>query len=424
MTVISKEFLKDGKSFVTKTEDTIATVVRTSTGAALTQTEIELAGDYYNSDLDEIDYAKIYNLKFGTNYLGKLGASDEWMAKALTDKTYKDIFKKATGKNSSNISSEEPETTNIYATIADNNKDANGTSTVNRGGSILRYPKNDVSGDYDYLKVCAYEYKPRGFAKSDKALQFNTLSGDYGDPEDKGLTKKKGSHTVFLPMEPQGLAEGNSADWGDNRLNALTAAFAQTAGNTIAGAEDGAVEAAKAFTQGIGENFKQIKNEVGPDKVAAYFAGEAVGNKGVFQRATGQVMNPNLELLFNGPTLRQFAYNFRFTPREQDEAQEVRKIIKFFKKAMAPIKSDTEMFLQSPHVFKLKYYYKNGQQHPFLNKIKTCALTSFQVQYAPDGSYMTYDDGSMTSYTVSMGFGELNPIYEKDINESSNDMGF
>jgi len=421
MTVISKEFLKDGKSFVTKTEDTIATVVRTSTGAALTQTEIELAGDYYNSDLDEIDYAKIYNLKFGTNYLGKLGASDEWMAKALTDKTYKDIFKKATGKNSSNISSEEPETTNIYATIADNNKDANGKSTVNRGGSILRYPKNDVSGDYDYLKVCAYEYKPRGFGEGGIGL-----TGDYGEPEDRGLTKKKGSHTVFLPMEPQGLAEGNSVEWGDNRLNALTAAFADAAGAGIEGAKDSAGKAIKQFMEASGDAANNIKKALGEDdgKIAAYFAGEAVGNKGVFKRATGQVMNPNLELLFNGPALRQFAYNFRFTPREQDEAQEVRKIIKFFKKAMAPIKSDTEMFLQSPHVFKLKYYYKNGQQHPFLNKIKTCALTSFQVQYAPDGSYMTYDDGSMTSYTVSMGFGELNPIYSKDIDEDSNDMGY
>ena len=419
MTVISKEFLKDGKSFVTKTEDTIATVVRTSTGAALTQTEIELAGDYYNSDLEEIDYAKIYNLNFGTNYLGKLGASDEWMAKALTDKTYKDIFKKATGKNSSNISSEEPATTNIYATIADNNKDANGTSTVNRGGSILRYPKNDVSGDYDYLKVCAYEYKPRNFGEGGIGL-----TGDYGEPEDRGLTKKKGSHTVFLPMEPQGLAEGNSADWGDDRLNALTAALANVAGDTIAGAEEGIAKATKEFMSGTGDTFKKIKNEIGSDKIAAYFAGEAVGNKGVFKRATGQVMNPNLELLFNGPTLRQFAYNFRFTPREQDEAQEVRKIIKFFKKAMAPVKSDTEMFLKSPHVFKLKYYYKNGQQHPFLNKIKTCALTSFQVQYAPDGSYMTYDDGSMTSYTVSMNFGELNPIYAEDNEEDTNDMGY
>ena len=97
MSVTSSQFLIDGKSFVTKTDETTATVVRTPTGAALTQTEKEVAGSYYNSALDEIDYAKIYNLDYGSNFLGKLGASDEWMAKALTDKTYKEVFKKATG---------------------------------------------------------------------------------------------------------------------------------------------------------------------------------------------------------------------------------------------------------------------------------------------------------------------------------------
>ena len=420
MSVTSEQFLIDGKSFVTKTDETTATVVRTPTGAALTQTEKEVAGSYYNSALDEIDYAKIYNLDYGSNFLGKLGASDEWMAKALTDKTYKDIFKKATGKNSSNISSEEPETTNIYATIADRNKDANGKSTANRGGSILRYPKNDVNGDYDYLKVCAYKYKPRRFGDSGQGL-----TGDY-DVGDKNLQKKEGNHTVFLPMEPQGLAEGNNVDWGDNRLNALQAQFANAAGAGIEGAKDSAGKAIKQFMEASGDAANNIKKALGEDdgKIAAYFAGEAVGNKGIFKRATGQVMNPNLELLFNGPALRKFAYNFRFTPREQNEAEEVRKIIKLFKKAMAPQRGDGEMFLKSPHVFKLEYMFKNGQQHPFLNKIKTCALTDFTVQYAPDGSYMTYDDGSMTSYTINMTFGELNPIYEDDIDESSNDMGY
>ena len=53
-----------------------------------------------------------------------------------------------------------------------------------------------------------------------------------------------------------------------------------------------------------------------------------------------------------------------------------------------------------------------------------CALTNFNVQYAPDGSYTTYDDGSMTAYNVSMDFAELNPIYENDFDDDSNDMGF
>jgi len=414
MSVTSSQFLIDGKSFVTKTDDTTATVVRTPTGAALTQTEKEVAGSYYNSVLDEIDYAKIYNLKFGSDFLGKLGASDEWMAKALTDKTYKEVFKKAVGKNSSNISFVSPETSDISATFTDN-KDANGRSTLNRGGTTLRYPLNEDKKDYDYLKVCAYEYKPRGFTSAGG----NDLTGDY---ETKGLQRKSGNHTVFLPMEASGLQESNSVSWGGDTLNALEAAAANIAGKTVAGAGEGMGEAFKGLMSGSKEAFDTIGG-VNSGDVAAYFAGQAVG-KNVFTRATGKVMNPNLELLFTGPNLRSFAYSFRFTPREDAEARMVRSIIKMFKKAMAPRRKGGKLFLESPHVFKLKYYFKGGQEHPFLNKIKTCALQNFTVQYAPDGSYMTYDDGSMTSYTINMTFGELNPIYESDIDESSNDMGF
>ena len=414
MSVTSSQFLIDGKSFVTKTDDTTATVVRTPTGAALTQTEKEVAGSYYNSVLDEIDYAKIYNLKFGSDFLGKLGASDEWMAKALTDKTYKEVFKKAVGKNSSNISFVSPETSDISATLTDN-KDANGRSTLNRGGTTLRYPLNEDKKDYDYLKVCAYEYKPRGFTSAGG----NDLTGDY---ETKGLQRKSGNHTVFLPMEASGLQESNSVSWGGDTLNALEAAAANIAGSTVAGAGEGIGEAMKGAVGGIKDGFSTLKG-IGSEDIAAYFAGQAVG-KNVFTRATGKVMNPNLELLFTGPNLRSFAYSFRFTPREDAEARMVRSIIKMFKKAMAPRRKGGKLFLESPHVFKLKYYFKGGQEHPFLNKIKTCALQNFTVQYAPDGSYMTYDDGSMTSYTINMTFGELNPIYESDIDESSNDMGF
>ena len=417
MSVTSEQFLIDGKSFVTKTDGDTATVVRTPIGAALTQTEKEVAGSYYNSALDEIDYAKIYNLEFGSNFIGKLGASDEWMGKALTDKTYKEVFKKATGKNSSNISFISPETSSVSSILSENT-DANGKSNTNRGGSILRYPLNEDQKDYDYLKVCAYEYKPRGFSEGG-------LTGDYGEPEDRGLSKKKGSHTVYLPMEASGLQESNNVSWGGESLNALEAAAANIAGKTISGASEGLGPAFKGLMGGSKEALTKVFGEGGVTSgdVAAFFAGQAVG-KNVFTRATGKVMNPNMELLFTGPNLRTFAYSFRFTPREDAEARMVKRIIKMFKAAMAPRRKGGQLFLESPHVFKLKYYFKNGQEHPFLNKIKTCALQSFNVQYAPDGSYMTYDDGSMTSYTINMSFGELNPIYEDDINESSNDMGY
>ena len=36
--------------------------------------------------------------------------------------------------------------------------------------------------------------------------------------------------------------------------------------------------------------------------IACFFASRAVWNNSLFTRATGKVLNPNLELLFNGPT--------------------------------------------------------------------------------------------------------------------------
>ena len=411
MTVTSDQFLLDGKSFVTKTDDNTATVVRTPTGSALTQTEKEVAGSYYNAALDEIDYAKIYNLDFGADFIGKLGASDEWMSKALTDKTYKDVFKKATGKDSPNISFASLATANLNWETTAQNTDANNKSTDRGGKFIGRYPLNKDRKKFDFLQVTAKKYKPN---------QFLGEGGMIQDAEDRNMASVG---SVYLPMQP-GLAESSNVNWGGETLNALEAAMANIAGSTIKGAGKGIGEAAKGAIGGTQDAMETLFGQGGisKDDVAAYFAGEAVG-KNVFTRTTGKIMNPNLELLFSGPALRTFNYNYQFTPREDREAKEIRSIIKFFKKNMAPIRKG-KLFLESPNVFKLKYIFKNGGQHPFLNKIKLCALQSFNVQYTPDGSYMTYDDGSMTSYTASMTFQELNPVYSDEIEMSSNDMGF
>jgi hypothetical protein len=149
--------------------------------------------------------------------------------------------------------------------------------------------------------------------------------------------------------------------------------------------------------------------------VATYFAGQAVGTN--FLGRSGIVLNPNLELLFQGPKLRSFRYNYTFTPRDEEEAREIRRIIKVLKKTMAPRKTQGSLFLGVPAVYQIRYIYNGGGDHPFLNKLKPCALTAFNVNYAPDGSYMTYQDGSMTSYSIDMQFDELEPIYNEDISQ-------
>jgi hypothetical protein len=97
-----------------------------------------------------------------------------------------------------------------------------------------------------------------------------------------------------------------------------------------------------------------------------------------------------MELLFNGPTLRNFTFNFRFTPREPKEAVAVRTIIRNFKQAMSVKRSESSLLLRAPHTFAISYLSKN-KDHPYLNKFKECALTDCAVNYTPDGTYMTYD---------------------------------
>ena len=413
--ITSDPILIDNKSFVTKTDGNTATVVRISKGKAITQTEKEVAGDYYNSTLDEIDYAKIYNLNFGANYLSKLGASDEWMASALGSKQYKDAFKKATNQSSSNIS---------FASIADANlnweptvanTDANGKSTSSGTAKFLgRYPLNESHRvKYDYLQVTSLKHKANTAGAKSIGIGFD-------EAEERNMIP---IGRVFLPMQP-GLSEANSVDWGGQTANAFQIEAFKIAQETIAGKDGKGIGArANTFMSSTADSVERLVGDIGTDDIAAYFAGQAVGNTSLFTRGTGRVLNPNLELLFGGPQLRQFNYNFRFTPREAREAREVKGIIKFFKKNMAPARSKGRLFLKTPNVFKLKYFFKNGRQHPFLNKIKICALMNMQVNYTPDGSYMTYDDGSMTSYDMTMTFGELNPIYQEDF-KNSNDMGF
>ena len=223
MTVTSDQFLLDGKSFVTKTDDNTATVVRTPTGAALTQTEKEVAGSYYNAALDEIDYAKIYNLDFGSDFIGKLGASDEWMAKALTDKTYKDVFKKATELNSPNITFADVVDPNDRWQSTPINRSANNKSTDRGGKFIGRYPLNKDRKKFDFLQVTAKKYKPNQFMGEGGAIQ---------DAEDRNMASVG---SVYLPMQP-GLAESSNVNWGGETLNALEAAAANIAGSTIKGA--------------------------------------------------------------------------------------------------------------------------------------------------------------------------------------------
>jgi hypothetical protein len=286
-----------------------------------------------------------------------------------------------------------------------------GSQFTDNNKKFYAYPRHIPDFGYDFIQFKAYRYEKAGLESYDVNTRY----------------VKNEKVTITLPMQPN-FSESNSVDWGGDKVNPLQLALGRAASGLIQGignlSGQQILATAAASMAALKENAKDPASEAA---LIAYFAGQAVGAN-IFTRATGTVLNPNMELLFTGPRLRTFAFNFKMTPRSEPEAKEIRDIIKTFKKYAAPIRSTSNLFLQTPHIFRINYIYNpSGEsqfQHPYLNKIKPCALTSFNVNYTPEGSYMTYDGGSLPSYEIAMSFGELQPIYANDYDENSNDMGF
>ena len=260
------------------------------------------------------------------------------------------------------------------------------------------YPESlrTANNAQDTIQITMIQYVPSGFNDSLAGV------GDRGTVPGK---KKTRAETVILPI-PGGIRTGNTTDWSSNEMNALDAAKAQfitTTGN----------EGVEAAIGGLKDKFdKANMGQLKTALISALASGAGSANP-VLARTSGQIFNPNMELLFSGPAIRNFSFDFQFAPRNDKEAKTVLQIIRFFKQGMAPIRSEGKLFLKTPNVFELKYTHKGGE-HKGLNKFKECALKSCNVDYTPDGNYSTYEDGVMTSYQMSLGFQELEPIYSDD----------
>ena len=272
----------------------------------------------------------------------------------------------------------------------------------------LTYPLSLRNSKQDKIQFNMIEYVPGTIGQGQLGSNV-TARTNIGAAVAAGSDKKVIGR-VFLPI-PSGISDTTGAGWGEDRMDATNLALAQVALGFIEQGGDGLVKSAKDIIDTISS--KDVNADV-KKAISTSIAGSASGaGAGLLTRTTGAVLNPNLELLFQGPTLRPFDFVFKLSARSQKESDEIIKIIRFFKQGMAPIRSSSNLFLKSPHTFQIRYLH-NDDTHPFLNKFKICALKSLTVNYTPDGNYATFRDGKMVSYELNMSFQELDPIFNDD----------
>ena len=272
--------------------------------------------------------------------------------------------------------------------------------------SAFTYPIDLSTNNQDVLKFVIRERKPRELTAG---VQGERLPG-------------KSHTTIYLPITGTatdtmsvGYENGTLNFMEAGALELLTEVLTDAKGNevgSVGGRLGDAIEA-------ISKNNTTVTQLIGSKGAAAALRafGSNVTATQIFSRQEGKAMNPNLELLFKSPELRNFSFQYKFSPRSAPESRQVKGIIKALKKAMSPKQGqEGAFFLTAPDVFELTYLNKN-MTHSSMNKFKTCALKSCTVNYATEGTYATFPDGVMHSYIMTLGFTEIDPVFAENYDE-------
>ena len=304
----------------------------------------------------------------------------------------------------------------------------------NRGGGNNPAFTSAVKGDDAQIGLVAVGDRSVSIVDGKEKVRWD-LNFRYAGGMDRRIRSGYGSdpagfqqkikYYIELPI-PQQITDSTSVTWGEDSMNIMQAAAAGLATQAI---EDPAalVKALPEIAQnlkldGVSEDtVRAIKKSLAGQALDA--AGTSVNAGSLLGRATGQVLNSNLELLFQGVTLRSFPFNITFSPRSNRESERVKDIIRHLKKSMVAKRGakafgmNGGIFLNPPDVFLLRYL-SNGKDHPFLNVFKPCALTNMSVNYTGAGTYATYSDATPVNIKVSLMFKEINPVYAEDYDES------
>ena len=142
---------------------------------------------------------------------------------------------------------------------------------------------------------------------------------------------------------------------------------------------------------------------------------------GFANKAFGRATNPYMEVIFQNVPLRTFSYNFTFSPRNADETDDVKKIIKMFRFHMLPeLKGSNVRYMTLPSTFDIHYMYQfsrdTAEENSFYSKIATCVLTSCAVDYTP-GAVKSFASGAPTQITMALSFQETEMLTKQHVDK-------
>jgi hypothetical protein len=273
------------------------------------------------------------------------------------------------------------------------------------------------AGEIAYQKGQITQGKTGNILSSDRAILTPNVPTGF-QAEFKTTSRITDSVALYLPAN---VSDNTGASY-EGMETGIAGLIAAGGGAFVRNMRNNDYEAAASSlisgtTAIAGETVKRLFGEVGA--IATGTDEETI--RGLAAKAFGTAENPFIEMLFKQMNLREFSYEFTFSPRNQKEAEEVQAIIKLFRFHMAPeLMGNNKRYLRLPSTFDIHYMYQHslerGHENNFYSKIATCVLSGVNVDYTP-GGVKSFQDGSPTQITMGLSFQETELLTKDMINK-------
>ena len=317
--------------------------------------------------------------------------------------------------------------------------------------TVIRYPRELADdGNSDYLSFGFYKYYPAYRKKgrsSNRVDNYNQTTGASGNvttgyqqsfwSKDEATRKAQKLNSpagnfgavdgpnILLYMPPD-ISTSFATDWAGKGTNNVTAGGLAASANIQVGDVKGLMDNLLAGTTSLGALPQSLAARI--TKAAAEAAGSTLTMNDVMAGTTGAMLNPNVELLFGGPKLRNVSFAFKMSARNEDEAEDIHEICTTFKRNALPLGYDQKKnvaygnFIEVPNLVMLKYM-KGSKMHPYLSQYKSCAITNVDINYTPDGVYSTFTGGHPTAVELRLSLVETKIVYKQEIGEQTGSTG-
>lgn len=261
-------------------------------------------------------------------------------------------------------------------------------------------------------------YPTSDFFKNNVSVVF-TLLREETKEDGTVATTTRGTRAVNLYIPKAGFQVTDSAEYSGGGVGSIGKFIIDS--NASAGEQ--AVSVFKDFSESISDavlfatgtgnvtdaNTAVVAKLLQRTRLQDSQVGRAVRSK------FGVTANPHLRSVFEQVNLRSFGFDFELIPNSREEAQVIKKIVRFFRESLYPetigVEDAPDIAYKFPTKFDIAYYFRGKR---IAHRIKPCFLTQVKTNYNAQGQGMYYD-GEFLSTKIELSFQEETTLSKKDV---------